>query len=662
MKLNLSIFTNRRIFILFTTLTFIIYGNSLNNEYALDDDMVADNVLVSHGVKAIPEIFKSRYSLGKQEYEYRPMVIASFAIEKQLFGKLPASQTKQEKEKKDLLTQANISHFINLLLYILTCILLYSLLQHIFKDYNLLLPLVITLLFIVHPLHTEPVVNIKSRDELFMQLGIILALKYFVTYTETYKLKFILFAIIATLFAFLSKKNAIAILGMAPVVLYFAKTNYKKIGAIILSIIGIFIIFILMKKGLLTGKSTRELLYFENPLFYEGTLTNRIMVGLYCSWFYLEMLVFPIKMSFYYGYNQIPMANFSNWQVWTAIFFFFPMGIYGFIQFLKRKVIGLGIVLWFGVMLGVNNVVFPIVGIVADRFTYTFSLGFCIVVGYLLLKLFKIDIASQTVGVKLPTSFILVFILVFTAYSARTIARNPDWHDKLTLYENDIEHLTESAKAHALIANTLYPMVAQKLRTNPNNPTLKNDIQKIIHHYNEALRIDSTYLTSINNLGSTYLNFMQDYPTAIMYCEKAVAMDSTYLEAHTNLAFAYNKLQQPEKSLYHYAKMIEINSQNGAFFETFTQLAQQSNKVEESILLLKGLIGKIENSKSLYVSIANLYSLKADGMPNTIYYFEKAFEVDNTDKQLCAHIHSLLINVGDFERAQLYFEVCNKKN
>jgi tetratricopeptide (TPR) repeat protein len=415
-----------------------------------------------------------------------------------------------------------------------------------------------------------------------------------------------------------------------------------------------------MKKGLLSGKATRELLYFENPLFYEGTLTNRIMVGLYCSWFYLEMLFFPIKMSFYYGYNQIPMANFSNWQVWAAIFFFFPLGIYGFIQFLKRKVIGLGIVIWFGVMLGVNNVVFPIVGIVADRFTYTFSLGFCIVVGYLLLKLFKIDIASQTVGVKLPTSFILVFTVVFIAYSARTIARNPDWHDKLTLYENDIEHLTESAKAHALIANTLYPMVAQELRTNPNNPTLKNDIQKIIHHYKEAIRVDSTYLTSINNLGSTYLNFMQDYQTAITYCEKAVTMDSTYLEAHMNLAFAYNRLQQTEKSLFHYAKVIELNPSNFSVFETFTQLAQQSNKVEESIALLKKLEYKIDNSKALYVSIANLYSLKADGMPSTIYYFEKAFEVDNSDKKLCSHIHFLLIESGNFERAQQYFEVCNK--
>lgn len=662
MKLNLSKVTTNKIYLFISILCLVLYGNSLNNEYALDDDIVVGNKLVSHGVRAIPEIFKSRYAVGKQEYEYRPMVITSFALEKQLFGKLPESQTKQEKEKKDKLTQANISHFINLMLYILTCILLFNLLQAIFKEYNLLLPIVITLLFIIHPLHTEPVVNIKSRDELFMQLGIILALKYFVNYVETAKLKYILFATVAILFAFLSKRNAVAIIGIAPVVLYFISTNYKKIGIVFFSILGVFIIFVLLKKGLLTGEANRKILFFENPLVYQGNLLDRIMLGFYCSWFYLEMLIFPVKLSFYYGYNQIPMANFSNWQVWAAMLFFIPVGIYGGIQFLKRKVIGLGIVLWFGVMLGVNNVVFPIVGIVADRFTYTFSLGFCIVVGYLLLKLFKIDIASETVGVKLPTSFMLVFTVVFTAYSARTIARNPDWHDKLTLYENDIEHLTESAKAHALIANTLYPMVAQELRTNPNNSTLKNDIQKIIYHYKEAIRVDSTYLTSINNLGSTYLNFMQDYQTAITYCEKAVVMDSTYIEAHMNLAFSYNKLQQSEKSLFHYAKVIELNPSNFSVFETFTQLAQQSNKVEESIALLKNLEDKIDNSKALYVSIANLYSLKADGIPSTIYYFEKAFEVDNTDKQLCAHIHSLLINAGHIERAQQYFEVCNKKN
>ncbi|HEY9083643.1 MAG TPA: hypothetical protein VIN73_09935, partial [Vicingaceae bacterium] len=73
MKLTLSKITNKKVYLLITVICFLIYGNSINNEYALDDDMVVDNILVSHGIKAIPQIFKSRYAVGKQEYEYRPM-------------------------------------------------------------------------------------------------------------------------------------------------------------------------------------------------------------------------------------------------------------------------------------------------------------------------------------------------------------------------------------------------------------------------------------------------------------------------------------------------------------------------------------------------------------------------------------------------------------
>ncbi|MCW8939941.1 MAG: DUF1736 domain-containing protein, partial [Flavobacteriales bacterium] len=417
-------------------------------------------------------------------------------------------------------------------------------------------------------------------------------------------------------------------------------------------------IFISIKQGLLSGTANRELLYFENPLVYEGNFLDRVLVGLYSSWFYLEMLIFPVNLSFYYGYNQIPMATFSNWQVWAAIIFFIPLGIYGFIQFLKRNVIGLGIVIWFGVMLGVINLFFPIVGIVADRFTYIFSIGFCIVVGFLLLKIFKIDIDSETIGVKLPATFLLVFSVISIAYSARTIIRNPDWHDKLTLYENDIEHLTESAKAHALIANTLYPKVANKYRSTPNNPQVSTDIKKIIHHYNEALRIDSTYLTSINNLGSVYVNFLQDYEKAIYYCSKAVTMDSSYVEAHTNLAFSYNKLGKDDLALRHYAKVIELTPENLATYEKLMNIARDANKAGYAIQLLEKLKEKIPESKVYFISLANLYSLIPNGSQFTIYYFEKAFQLDTNDKQLCAHIHSLLVSSGNLERAQQYFELC----
>ncbi|HRP58699.1 MAG TPA: tetratricopeptide repeat protein [Vicingus sp.] len=660
MTINLSQFKNTRIYFFITLLTFVVYGNSINNEYAIDDNIVVEgNQLVAKGLKALPEIFTSRFATGKQEYEYRPTVLASFAIEKQFFSKLPESQTIKEKKRKDKLTQANISHFINVLLYALTCVLLFKLLTRIFDGYNILLPLITTLLFLVHPLHTEVVANIKSRDELFMLLGIILALIWFIKFTELNQYKYLIFAFVAILFALYSKRNAIMIFGLAPVVLYFIKADYKKIGIVFFSMVLVFVISILIKKGLLTGKSTRNLLFFENPLFYQGTIIDRITVGLYCAWFYLEMLIFPINMSYYYGYNQIPMADFSYWQVWASILFFVPLGIYGFVQFIKRNPLGLGILIWFGVMLGVINVFFPIVGIAADRYTYAFSIGFCIVLAYLIVHYFKIDISKNNMKVKLPSVMIVLMLIISVVYSGRTLARNSDWHDYITLYTTDIEHLTESAKAHALLANTLYPMIAKEAQKNPNNPEIQKEIQKIIYHYKEAIRIDSNYTTSINNLGSVYVNFLRDYPTAIKYCAMAVEQDPDYLEAHFNLAFSYQNSLNFEKAFYHYLKVIEINPDYNKVYELLNGLLQKYEKTNEGIQSLIELAAKSTKPKPIYISIANLYSLTANGnYTKSIEYFEKAYQLDYSDKVLCNHLAKLYQAMGNSQKANEFFNNC----
>lgn len=657
MTINLSSIKPTKFYILFVVLTFVLYGNSINNEYALDDNIVVEgNQLVAQGIKAIPEIFKSRYVSGKQEYEYRPMVTASFAVEKQFFSKLPEKQTKVEKKRKDKLTQANISHFINVLLYAFTSIILFKLLVILFKEYNLLLPLVVVLLFLVHPLHTEAVSNIKSRDELFVLIGIIFSLFWFIKYGETNQYIYVLYAVIAVLFAVLSKKNALVIFGLAPIILYFVKADLKKIGIMLLSIAGVFIVFLLMKKGLLTGKSSRDLMFFENPLFHQGTWIDRFTVGLYCSWFYLEMLIFPFKMSFYYGYNQIPMATFGNWQVWAALLFFIPVGIYGFIQIIKRQVLGLGILIWFGVMLGVNNMLFPIVGIVADRFTYTFSLGFCIVVAWLLFKVFKIDLNKEVVKIKLPSSFLTVLTLVLVIYSGRTIARNPVWHDYMTLYTHDIEHLTESAKAHALLANTLYPMVIKDIQQNPNSPETHKDVQTLIYHFKEAIRVDSTYSTSWNNLGSVYINYIRDYNQAINYCKKAIVYNPDYSEAHFNIAYSYSALNNFDSAYYYSKRLIEIDPNYLKIYEFLNDFLTKNNKVNEGINDLLILAQKSKKPKNIYVNIANLSSLNASGdYSKSIQYFEKAFEYDTTDKVLCNHIAKLYQTVGNTQKANEYF-------
>ena len=145
----------------------LLFSNSILNGYNLDDELVTINHrLTSKGLSAIPEIFTSPYYQDESgySYEYRPVVLASFAIEHEFFG-----------------DSAHVNHFINMVLYGLTCIILFWVLSMIFKTYSHWISFAIALLFVAHPAHTEVVCSIKNRDEilgfLFGLLAFWMALK-----------------------------------------------------------------------------------------------------------------------------------------------------------------------------------------------------------------------------------------------------------------------------------------------------------------------------------------------------------------------------------------------------------------------------------------------------------------------------------------------------
>ncbi|MDB4678375.1 hypothetical protein OAE93_01455, partial [bacterium] len=94
-------------------------------------------------------------------YGYRPTTLASFAIEKSLFGE-----------------SATVSHAVNLALYLATCLLIFFLIKRVFPD-KIDVALFAALLFTVHPIHTEVVASIKNRDEILSLLFMLLAFWFF---------------------------------------------------------------------------------------------------------------------------------------------------------------------------------------------------------------------------------------------------------------------------------------------------------------------------------------------------------------------------------------------------------------------------------------------------------------------------------------------------
>jgi hypothetical protein len=195
---------------------FILYGQSINNNFNIDDDYVYENhTLVQKGISGIPEIFTSRYNTKDEQYfGYRPLTIAIYAIEFEIFGSNP-----------------HTAHFFNIIYYTACCWLLFYFLSIIFKEkYSanyLWLSFIIVLIFAVHAMHTEVVLSIKNREEIVsMILGLtsaIFSLKFF----NTKRLIFIIPAVVSLAMAFLAKESAIVFIVLIPLTIIFYKTDIK---------------------------------------------------------------------------------------------------------------------------------------------------------------------------------------------------------------------------------------------------------------------------------------------------------------------------------------------------------------------------------------------------------------------------------------------------
>ncbi len=148
----------------------LIYFNSILNNYSMDDELVTQNHrLTSKGISAIPEIFRSPYYEDRAgyKYEYRPLVLVSFAIEHSIFGDNP-----------------HISHVFNVVLYGLMCLLLFNVLKRLFSGYDITFAFLVTIIFAAHPMHTEVVASIKNRDEILALLFGLLSLSYAWQYAQ----------------------------------------------------------------------------------------------------------------------------------------------------------------------------------------------------------------------------------------------------------------------------------------------------------------------------------------------------------------------------------------------------------------------------------------------------------------------------------------------
>ena len=635
---------------------FILYGNTIQNNYSIDDDFVTNaNPLIQKGVKGIGDIFTSRYMQKKQGqiFGYRPVTKSFYAVEYQLFGLNP-----------------HISHLINILIYALTGVFLFFLLKKLLKNYNTLFPLAVTLLFLAHPIHTEVVCSLKNREEMLSFLFSLIALYLFVKYTENQKITNILLGLLSFIIAYLSKKNAFTFAIIIPLVIYFFTNASLKKTIIIFALLATTVIIVIFVPRLYLLPNDSQIFFWQNPLIDEKNILNRISTGLYVLLFYLRLLIFPHPLRFYYGYDMLPVTNWSNVWVIISFVFYLSIFIYAIINFKKKHILSFTILYYLLTISVFSNILVLVTGIVGERLVYFSSLGFCIILAYLLFKIFKIDGQKKYVPVKSQYKLVCVLLIILIPYTIKTICRNRNWKDEITLYSHDIKYLKNSVKANGLYAGALMMNAEKNIvklnqdiqnRTKNNIETeqarkqIKQDVELSIKHFKQALKTyPRTDIYLFNSLGTVYLNYYKDYDTALLYFKKSIKANPKNYMAYANLAYSYQMLNDYKKAIKYYKKAIDLNPE---FIDAISQLAGLYNKSGEfdmAVNLNKRIMKIDSNSCTPYINTGNYYFMKNDTV-TALSYWEKAVVKYPYNSKLCIILSRYFQEKGNLEKADYYY-------
>lgn len=602
MKIN-----NKSVAIFILILIFVIYGNSLKNKYSLDDHIVnANNKLTQQGIKGIPEIFKN-YSFSEKNfnYAYRPVVITTFAIEYQFFG-----------------TSPQVSHLISVLLYALFCILLFRFLQLLFPDISIWIKLFAIILFIIHPIHTELVDNIKSRDELLVAVfGIALMIQFLKYLTDKKVYRIILISLLICL-GYYSKQSIVLYVAAIPFLYLIRGKQEKKLFSVIGISVGIVFLFIGIKilkhQLLIEVQPDRDFLFFENPLVDQSVI-EKLPTGISIGIYYLKMLFWPQNLSFYYGYNQIPIATWGSMLVYLSLF------VHAFLLYYMIKTMRSNSFLSFAIfcylinILAVSNLFALFPGIVAERFIFFGSIGFSLAVSFFIFKFFeKINWHKSTVTGLLNGKIISVLFLMIIFCSAKVIERNKSWYDNFSLVSSDVKHVLRSAKVHDMYA---YQLLA-KIKAEKNPQKRNKYIQEAIKQCELAIYIYPDFNTSWNNLGTLYFA-EQNFTRAEICFKKVLSIDSSDANPMYNLGNIYQMQLKYDLARLYYEKALNQNPDLFDLIPVYKKFVVEKGKTAEAIDFLVVLSNKFPKSYDLNLLLIDLYNIKND-YKNMLVYLNRA--------------------------------------
>ncbi|MBN8703272.1 MAG: DUF1736 domain-containing protein [Bacteroidetes bacterium] len=632
--------SNWPVYIFLFLFGFLLYANTIPNEYALDDvAVIQQNKFTKQGIAGIPEMLTTFYWQGFWDLNaglYRPLSLITFALDYQFFGENP-----------------HVSHFVNVVLYAFTLVLLFVFLNKFFKGNKFLLSLFTTVLFAAHPIHTEVIANIKSRDELLCFLFFLLSAIQFFVYLDNLKTKQLVYSLIFYFLALFSKEGAIVFLGIFPLLMYYySSTNAKQILVKVLPYAFIALVFIAIHEVVIKSAATPKITYsfLDNGLVAAPNYISRMATAIYMMGKYLLLLIFPHPLSYDYSFNEIPATSFSNLKVLVTVV------LYGFFIFyalknMQRKGIVAFAILFFLITISLTSNIFMLIGAtMGERFLYVPSLSFCLLIAMGIISAFKLkETQSLSDVLKLNKAALALIVLLLVGYSSKTISRNFDWKDNYTLFTKDVFATPGSSRTQynygTVLLNT---KAANEQDTLKKNLILDAAIKALLR----STKIDSLSPGAFLNLASAYYT-RKKYADAANAAIMCLQRDANEVKANSILGNAQYRLGNFDEAIKNLNICIDkkfvsdetYNFLGGSYFS-------KQDFPNAIVAFKKGLEYNSKNT-GVILNLGAAYGMIRD-FDNAIATFKLGIKIDPKNKQFYTYTALTYQNMGMLDSAVVY--------
>lgn len=520
------------------------YGGTLLHDFVWDDVVLIHRSYNLHDWSALPATLGTHFWAESQERSlyYRPLITLTFFLDLKLWGLNPFG-----------------FHLTNVLAHLVTSLCVLWLARRLTGDD--VAGFAAGALFAVHPLHTESVAFISGRTDIFATLFFLLALLGYARWRAGDRLP--TYAASLTMFALALASKEVAVTLPLILALYDWERGDLRTLRAAASALPRYAPY-----GLVLGLYwVARLAVIGHGAIPDATslqgLTTRVLTTLKIAGWYVALTVVPYPPNAYYWIDPVTLPPDLFW--WLAVLTLGAGLALTALAAVRAPTLAVG-ALWFWVTLvpftAIN--VLPLANLImAERFLYLPTVGFCLILGVGVSRLVgTVDLRTT----QLRRGPALAFTALLLCYVLLGLWRNEDWKDDYRLFLKMVETSPdaplprinlafsqiprgeiEAAHGHLKKAVELAPRNARALVGLGLTETILGDREAALRHALEGHTLAGRDANLLAALGTIFL-FRGEPARALPYLEESLAVNPNQVVPLLNQALALSKVDRQHEA------------------------------------------------------------------------------------------------------------------